>query len=82
MIQTLYGTMDPVKASNSRTGYHFDVPGLLVTVTRQAGSSGRVQVGYTTEDIPSNSLLMGTNGYLMNGDLPAAVGYNLTETNR
>ena len=46
--------------------------GVLVTVTRVAGSSGRVTVDYTTADITTNSPLMGTNGFLINGDLPAS----------
>ena len=46
-----------------------------MTVTRVAGSSGRVTVDYTTTDIPTNSPLMGTNGFLINGDLPASSTY-------
>jgi uncharacterized delta-60 repeat protein len=72
---TVYGT---IYQTNSRSGYVFDVPGVLVTVTRVAGSSGRVQVGYTTEDIATGSSLMQTNGsgYLLNGDLPAVSTFN------
>jgi uncharacterized delta-60 repeat protein len=66
---TLYGT---TYLNGIHAGYTFDIPGLLVTVTRVAGSSGRVQVGYTTEDIGFNSSLMGGNGTLVNGDLPAS----------
>ena len=46
--------------------------GVLVTVTRVAGSYGRVTVDYATADLSTNSALMGTNGYLINGDLPAS----------
>jgi uncharacterized delta-60 repeat protein len=67
---TLYGTTG--QGSLGRWGYDFDVPGLLVSVTRVAGSSGRVQVGYTTKNIAPSSSLMGNNGYLVNGDLPAS----------
>ena len=66
---TLYGTM---YLTNSKSSYVFDIPGLLVTVTRVAGSTGRVRVGYTTEDIQPGSYLERTNGYLVNGDLPAS----------
>jgi len=57
---------------NGHWSYVFNVPGLMVSVTRVAGSSGRVKVGYSTENITANSRLMGNNGYLLNGDLPAA----------
>jgi len=70
---TFYGTT----YINGHSGYTFDIPGLMVTVTRVAGSSGRVQVGYTTEDIQPNSSLMGTNGFLLNGDLPASSSVNI-----
>jgi len=50
------------------TYYPYDVPGVLVTVTRTAGSSGRVQVGYTTVD--------GTTNLLTNGDAPARAGFD------
>jgi uncharacterized delta-60 repeat protein len=72
---TLYGTFDKF---GNRIDYEFDAPGLLVTVTRVAGSSGRVKVDYTTSDIPPGSSLMGTNGYLVNGDLPASSGFVFT----
>ncbi len=68
--------------TNGQFDYVFDVPGLLVTVTRVAGAYGRVQVGYTTTDIPANSPWMGTNGffnnYLVNGDSPATAGTDYT----
>ena len=44
------------------TYYNYNVPGVLVTVTRTAGSSGRVMVDYSTEDgtslpsLPSNDV--------------------------
>ncbi len=72
---TIHGTTYP---GGGKFEYVFDVPGLLVTVTRVAGSSGRVQVGYKTQDITTNSSLMGTNGYLVNGDLPASAGLGFT----
>ena len=71
---TLNGT---TYLNGRRSGYVFDVPGMLVSVTRVAGSSGRVQVGYTTQTIPTNSSLMGTNGFLINGDLPASSTFTL-----
>jgi len=58
--------------TNFTSGYVFDVPGLLVSVTRIAGSTGRVRVGYTTSDIQPGSSLMRSDGYLVNGDLPAS----------
>jgi len=52
------------------TYYTYDAPGLLVTVTRVAGSSGRIAVDYTTVDGNTNSIL--------NGDIPAvALSTNL-----
>jgi uncharacterized delta-60 repeat protein len=69
MNTTVYGT---TYQNGGHSGYVFDVPGLLVKVTRVAGSTGRVQVGYTTEDIAPGSSLMGPNGTLLNGDLPAS----------
>ena len=49
--------------------------GVLVTVTRVAGNYGRVTVDYTTADLSTNTALMGTNGFLINGDLPASETY-------
>src|ERR1039457_2219864 len=46
--------------------YTYDVQGLLVTVTRVAGSSGRVSVDYTTVN--------GNTNILTNGDAPARAG--------
>jgi hypothetical protein len=46
--------------------YSYDAPGLLVTVTRVAGASGRIAVDYTTVD--------GNTNQVINGDLPATVG--------
>jgi uncharacterized delta-60 repeat protein len=48
------------------TYYDYNVPGVLVTVTRVAGSSGRVLVDYTTEN--------GNTNLLVNGDKPAMDG--------
>ena len=52
------------------TYYSPDVQGLLVTVTRVAGSSGRVSVDYTTVD--------GTTNNLVSGDVPALAGQDYT----
>lgn len=46
-------------ASTSETYYDFGVPGVLVTVTRMAGSSGRMLVDYATEDILPEAALPG-----------------------
>jgi len=46
--------------------YSYDAPGLRVTVTRVAGSSGRVAVDYTTVD--------GNTNVITNGDSPAVAG--------
>ena len=57
----------PFNANQFESTYHsyydYDVPGMLVTVTRVAGSTGRVAVDYTTVD--------GNVNVLTNGDLPA-----------
>jgi len=57
----------PVNAGQYNTTFHsyysYNVPGLLVTVTRVAGSSGRVAVDYATVD--------GNASVITNGDLPA-----------
>ncbi|PYI85353.1 MAG: hypothetical protein DME26_11245, partial [Verrucomicrobia bacterium] len=53
-------------ASTFETYYRFGVPGLLVTVTRLAGSSGRMLVDYNTEDV-TNALPTGI-------DTPAVAG--------
>jgi uncharacterized delta-60 repeat protein len=52
------------------TYYSYNVPGLLVTVTRVAGSSGRALVQYTTQDGDTNSI--------MNGDVAAVAGVDYT----
>jgi uncharacterized delta-60 repeat protein len=46
--------------------YNYDVAGLLVTVTRVAGASGRMMVDYYTMD--------GTTNIINNGDIPAIGG--------
>jgi uncharacterized delta-60 repeat protein len=56
-----------------------DAYGVLVTITRTAGSYGRVTVDYTTADLTNDASLMQTNGFLINGDLPA-VGNLITYT--
>src|ERR1035437_5772882 len=57
--------------SMALTYYNYNVPGALVTVTRVAGSSGRVTLAYSTEDgtsLPSIPL----------GDTPAIAGVDYT----
>jgi uncharacterized delta-60 repeat protein len=45
------GRVDAGQLNSTRhTGYDFEVPGVLVTITRVGGSSGRCTVNYTTED--------------------------------
>jgi len=65
-----HGVIGPVGVNESQTTlnaeYTYDVHGLLVTVTRVAGSSGRVTVDYTTMD--------GDTNLLQNGDVPAVEG--------
>jgi uncharacterized delta-60 repeat protein len=54
------------------TYYEYNVPGVLVTVTRSAGSSGRAVVSYTTVDGVTNLLLpLSTN-------VPAKAGVDYT----
>lgn len=79
---TIDGTIYPINGTNGLFAYDFDVPGVLVTVTRVGGSSGRVMVGYTTASITSGNLLStNANGQLVNGDLPAQAGIDYTPTN-
>ena len=61
------GTED---SSTFQTYYRFGVRGLLVTVTRLAGSSGRMLVDYATEAVTSANTLP--------GDLPAVAGVDYT----
>ncbi len=56
--------------STLRTYYTYNAPGVLVTVTRAAGSSGRAMVSYTTVD--------GNTNLLVNGDAPAIAGVDYT----
>src|ERR1035437_3795980 len=53
------------------TYYNYNVPGALVTVTRVAGSSGRVTLDYSTEDGTSLNAIPP-------GDTPAFVGRDYT----
>ena len=57
-------SMSTESASTVETYYLFGVPGLLVTVTRSAGSTGRMLVDYATEDIAEP----------LPGDIPAMAG--------
>ena len=53
-----------------------DANGVLLTVTRVAGSYGRVSVNYATTNLIGYTNLMATNGsgFLANGDLTAVAG--------
>ena len=53
-------------ASTVETYYQFGVPGVLVTVTRVAGSSGRMLVDYATATLTSSNTIP--------GDVPAVSG--------
>ena len=75
-----------VKLNNN---YTFDVPGALIKVTRVGGSSGRVQVGYTTMSITNDPYLVSTTTvannnknntitYLNNGDQVAVTNTDYT----
>ena len=74
---------EPIRFSYLNGGYANGTAGMMVTVTRVGGASGRVQVAYTTSDIDTNSdpngALLQTNGFLVNGDLPA-VSTKIIET--
>ncbi|HEY4415726.1 MAG TPA: Calx-beta domain-containing protein, partial [Verrucomicrobiae bacterium] len=65
---------DPIRYSSFN-----NAEGVLVTITRVAGSVGRVTVEYTTEDL-STSALMGPGSFLINGDLPAVAGSDYVPT--
>lgn len=90
--ETLELLSGPVVANQYNTTIHtyyqYDVPGLLVTVTRVAGSSGRVNVGYSTVDGDQLSTSYDTtNGIAesngipvpLNGDAPAHIGIDYGE---
>ncbi len=71
----------PKAEGGPRSGYTSEYPGALVTITRVAGSCGRVTVNYTTADIGTNSNLLGIDGFhLLNGDLPGVGGTDYTPT--
>ena len=53
------------RTTTVNTYYKYDAPGLLVTVTRVAGSSGRIAVDYATQDGNTNLITSGS------GDIPA-----------
>lgn len=69
-VNTDHRIIGPVTAGEIDTTfgayYTYDVNGLLVTVTRVAGSVGRVAVDYTTAD--------GDKNIVKNGDVPAVAG--------
>lgn len=59
------------------TTYTYNAPGLLVTITRVAGSSGRVNVGYSTVDGDQLSdQYTFTNGVLTPTGFPISLGDN------
>jgi len=65
------GTENNIEYRTTQDSYYDpDVLGLLVTVTRVAGSSGRVWVDYTTADV--------NPAVLTNGDIPAVSTADLT----
>jgi uncharacterized delta-60 repeat protein len=66
-----YGTVDAGEYNSTlHTYYTYNVYGVPVTITRAAGSSGRVTVDYTTED--------GDPNLIINGDQPAVGGVDYT----
>lgn len=81
------GGKEPNRPTTVRTSYPFEVNGLLVTITRVAGSSGRMQVGYTTMDgtnisdhyrVDPNSGTVVPDGVSipLQGDAPAVGGFD------
>ncbi|MGH7951654.1 MAG: Calx-beta domain-containing protein, partial [Limisphaerales bacterium] len=61
------GTIDAARYDTTYNNYEtYNVPGVLVTVTRTAGSSGRVAVDFTTVN--------GDTNLINNGDYPAKSG--------
>jgi hypothetical protein len=68
--QPLQGTLNDVNSA-LLTYYDYNVPGVLVTVNRSAGSTGRVTVDYSTEDGTSLSALP-------TGDVAAVAGTDYT----
>ncbi len=74
-INAQHGEVGPFTSANEENTlfhayYYYDVEGLLVTVTRVAGSSGRVSVDYSTVD--------GNTNIINNGDIPAVAGTDYT----
>lgn len=59
-----YESLSTENSSTFETYYQFGVPGVLVTVTRLAGASGRMLVDYATEDVTNT----------IPGDIPAVSG--------
>ncbi|HXT12270.1 MAG TPA: Calx-beta domain-containing protein [Candidatus Angelobacter sp.] len=60
----------PNLATTENSVYNFAVPGVLVTVTRVAGSSGQVTIGYKTVDgnMLSSHYSYDTNSGILTGD--------------
>ena len=64
-----FSLLNYTMSSGGSGGYSYG--GALVTITRVGGARGRVTLDYYTANIDTNSILMNTNGFLVNGDLPA-----------
>ena len=93
-IRNVYGGVKATPAYKTtvmlNNNYMFDVPGALVKVTRVGGSSGRVQVGYTTMSVTNDPYLVSTTApvnnnnffnnytYLINGDEAAVTNTDYT----
>ena len=67
----------PEEASTVETYYNFGVTGVVVTVTRVAGATGRMLVDYATEDLPPpliDPLLTGLDSAVAGTDYAAVQG--------